>query len=60
MVAFSFGGRELVALYQPGLASALDSRVIAEGRDIGATGVFVRALDGRTPRRSRLERGAAS
>ena len=47
VVPFSFGGRELVALYEPGLASALDSSVIAEGRDVGATGVFVRSLDGR-------------
>ena len=47
VVAFSFAGRELVALYEPGLASALDSPVIVEGRDVGATGVFVRSLDGR-------------
>ena len=47
VVPFTFGGRELVALYEPGVASALDSSVIAEGRDVGATGVFVRSRDGR-------------
>ena len=47
VVPFTFAGRELVALYEPGTASALDSPVIAEGRDVGATGVFVRSLDGR-------------
>ena len=47
VVPFTFGGRELVALYEPGLASALDSSTIAEGRDVGATGVFVRSRDGR-------------
>ena len=46
VVPFSFAGRELVALYEPGTASALDSPVIAEGRDVGATGVFVRSLGG--------------
>ena len=47
IVPFSFAGRELVALFEPGTASALDSRNIAEGRDVGATGVFVRSVDGR-------------
>ncbi len=47
VVPFAFAGRELVALYEPGTASALDSPVIAEGRDVGATGVFVRSLEGR-------------
>ena len=55
VVPFTFGGRELVALYEPGTASALDTRVIAEGRDVGATGVFVRSVDGR-----RLELEATS
>ena len=56
VVAFSFAGRDLVALYEPGLASALDSPAIAEGRDVGATGVFVRSIDGR---RLDLQAGAA-
>ncbi|MYH76915.1 MAG: DUF3179 domain-containing protein [Acidimicrobiaceae bacterium] len=47
VVPFSFAGRELVALFEPGTASALDRRNIAEGRDVGATGVFVRSVDGR-------------
>ena len=47
VVPFTFAGRELVALYESGTASALDSGVIAEGRDVGATGVFVRSVDGR-------------
>ena len=38
VVPFTFAGRELVALYELGTASALDSPVIAEGRDVGATG----------------------
>ena len=46
VVPFSFAGRELVALYESGTASALDTGAIAEGRDVGATGVFVRSLDG--------------
>ena len=46
VVPFSFGGRELVALFEPGTASALDRSVIAEGRDVGATGVFVATLGG--------------
>ena len=46
VVPFSFAGRELVALFEPGTASALDSPLIEEGRDVGATGVFVRSLDG--------------
>ena len=46
VVPFAFAGRELVALYEPGTASALDAPVIAEGRDVGATGVFVASLDG--------------
>lgn len=46
VVPFSFAGRELVALFEPGTASALDSPVIEEGRDVGATGVFVRSVNG--------------
>lgn len=46
VVPFTFAGRDLVALFEPGTASALDSPVIAEGRDVGATGVFARTVDG--------------
>ncbi len=46
VVPFTFAGRELVALHESGTASALDSGIIAEGRDVGATGVFIRSVDG--------------
>jgi len=38
--------RRLVVWAKPGTASALDSAALAEGRDVGATGAFVPALDG--------------
>ncbi len=41
-------GQPVVAWWTPGTSSALDSRAIAEGTDVGATGVFVRVVDGRT------------
>ena len=37
------GGRNLVVFHLPGLASALDSGTIAEGREVGQSGVFVAA-----------------
>ncbi|MDE0269178.1 MAG: DUF3179 domain-containing protein [Acidimicrobiaceae bacterium] len=46
VVPFTFEGRELVALYELGTASALDTGVIAEGRDVGSSGVFVADVDG--------------
>ena len=46
VVPFTFAGRDLVALFEPGTASALDRPLIEEGRDVGATGVFVGSLDG--------------
>ncbi len=39
-------GREIVVFWTPGTSSALDTRAIEEGREVGATGVFVRELDG--------------
>ena len=33
-------GKHLVVFHEPGTSSALDTRAIADGRDIGATGVF--------------------
>ena len=56
VVPFSFAGRELVALFEPGTASALDSPLIEEGRDVGATGVFVGSVDGQ---RLELSAGAS-
>ena len=43
----SFSGRPIVVLWAPGTASALDASAIADGRDVGSTGVFGRELDGR-------------
>jgi hypothetical protein len=40
-------GRDLVVFHAPGTSSALGTRNIAEGRDVGATGVFDPLLDGR-------------
>lgn len=39
-------GEDLVILWLA--SSALDARIIAEGDDAGATGVFLREIDGRT------------
>lgn len=52
------GGSKIVVLWQEGLASALDSSAIAAGRDVGATAVFQRNLDGRTLTFSVSETGA--
>ena len=41
------GDRHIVVFWAPGTASALDSAMIGSGRDVGATGVFDRVLDGR-------------
>lgn len=42
------GGRLIVVFWQSGTSSALDGDAIAASRDVGATGVFARALNGRT------------
>jgi hypothetical protein len=42
----SRAGRDLVVLHEPGTSSALGAGVIAEGEDVGATGVFDANLDG--------------
>ncbi|GIK57421.1 MAG: hypothetical protein BroJett015_30840 [Chloroflexota bacterium] len=42
------GDAAVVVIWQPGLASALDSSSIAEGQDVGASGVFSRSLNGQT------------
>lgn len=41
-------GRPIAVFWAPGTASALDASTIAQGRDVGASGVFDRRLDGRT------------
>jgi hypothetical protein len=42
------GQTPLVIFWKEGTASALDTSVISEGRDIGSTGVFLREIDGQT------------
>lgn len=41
-------GEPVVVFWSPGTASALDDESIADGRDVGATGVFSRVVGGRT------------
>ncbi len=41
------GGQEVVILWRAGTRSALDTPLIADGRDIGSAGVFVPVVDGR-------------
>jgi hypothetical protein len=41
-------GDDVVAFWVPGSASALDSATVSGGVDVGATGVFVPEIDGRT------------
>ena len=41
------GGRPIVVFWQHGTSSALDGGSIATSRDVGATGVYERAIDGR-------------
>ena len=45
-VEVTVGERDLVVLWAPGQASALDTATIDEGRDIGQTATFVAELDG--------------
>ena len=46
VVSFAAQGRDLIALYTPGAVSALDTADVAEGRDVGSTGVFLAEADG--------------
>ena len=48
VVELTVDGRELVALLSRGTASGLDTGRVAGGRDVGASGVFVPVVDGRT------------
>lgn len=41
-------GQQVVVLWKPGAASALDSREISEGVDVGQAGVFVAEADGQS------------
>ena len=40
------GGRPVVVFWAPGTASALDAGTIDDGKDVGATGVFLVGIDG--------------
>jgi hypothetical protein len=42
------GGTDLVVLWAPGTASALDAGSVAGGRDVGAALAFAREIDGQT------------
>src|ERR687897_205602 len=50
-------GTELVVWLEPGTASALDSGSVAAGKDVGASGVFVPVVDGRTLSFTRTDDG---
>ncbi len=41
------GDREVAVFWAPGTASALDKGTISDGRDVGATAVFEKTLEGR-------------
>ncbi len=47
VVRLAFGGRDVVVLWAPGTASALDTGEVATGRDVGTTGVFVPQVEGK-------------
>jgi hypothetical protein len=47
VITAQLAGRPLVIWERDGTASALDSAALAEGREVGATGVFDSRLDGR-------------
>lgn len=44
--AVTVGSRDLVILWKPGQASALDASTVEGGEDVGSVGVFVPELDG--------------
>jgi hypothetical protein len=47
VIDVTLGGRRLVVWAKPGTASALDASSVADGQDVGATGVFVPTAGGR-------------
>jgi hypothetical protein len=46
VLELTLAGRALTVWFTPGTASALDAASVAEGRDVGATGVFEPVVDG--------------
>lgn len=47
-VNLDFEGQPTVAMWAPGVASALDRQYIDEGEDVGGTGVYSSVVDGQT------------
>lgn len=47
VVMFEVRGEPFVVFWAPGTASALDHARVAQGRDVGAAGVFKASMDGR-------------
>jgi Protein of unknown function (DUF3179) len=47
VIDLTIAGHPITVWWQPGTASALSSATIAGGPDVGATGAFSPALDGR-------------
>jgi len=47
IVHYTLAGRDLVVFFKKGTASTLDRPGIADGRDVGAVGVFDPAVDGK-------------
>ena len=45
-VHYTLNGQDLVVFFKEGTASAIDSSLISQGRDVGATGVFDPHLEG--------------
>ena len=48
VVDHSLGGEDLVVFFKPGARSALDQRSIADSREVGSTGIFLREVDGQS------------
>ena len=48
VVNYPLGGEDLAVFFRPGARSALDQSSIAGSREVGATGIFLRELDGQT------------
>ena len=48
IITTTLAGQPVVVWLEPGTASPLEDDAVDAGRDVGATGVFLPALDGRT------------
>lgn len=47
VVETEVGGDELTVWHLPGVATALETSLVADGRDVGAVGVYIPQIDGR-------------